>query len=48
MMRSAHDRAALARSVLELTLPSLSFGEPPAEKSESDKSAVPSAVPDTP
>jgi LPPG:FO 2-phospho-L-lactate transferase len=40
MMRSADDRAALARSVLELTLPSLSFGEPLAEKSESDNSAV--------
>ena len=40
LMRSADDRAALARSVLELTLPSLRFGEPPTEKSESDKPAV--------
>jgi LPPG:FO 2-phospho-L-lactate transferase len=43
MMRSADDRAALARSVLELTLPSLSFGEPPAEKPDPDKSATQSA-----
>ena len=48
MMRSADDRAALARSVLELTMPSLRFGEPPAEKSESDKSAAQSATSNQP
>jgi LPPG:FO 2-phospho-L-lactate transferase len=40
MMRSADDRAALARSVLELTLPSLNFGELRTEKSESDNSGA--------
>jgi len=43
MMRSADDRAALARSVLELTLPSIRFGEPSTEKSGSDKPAAQAA-----
>ncbi len=48
MMRSADDRAALAQSVLALTMPASRSDGPLGEKSESDKSSVPSAVPDTP